>query len=79
MRIWWNLLVAPLPDSLDAQLFINSNAAWIDVRDIADAHVASIEKEAAGGERMIVTAGEFLWHDWSAYLPLSIMNLEFLR
>jgi nucleoside-diphosphate-sugar epimerase len=31
--------------------------AWIDVRDLAEAHVISLEKEAAGGERIIVSAG----------------------
>ena len=27
------------------------------MRDVADAHVLSLEKEAAGGERIIVCAG----------------------
>ena len=31
-------------------------AGWIDVRDIAEAHVAALEKEAAGNERIIISA-----------------------
>jgi nucleoside-diphosphate-sugar epimerase len=34
--------------------------AWIDVRDLAEAHVRGLEREEAGGERIIVSAGEFL-------------------
>jgi nucleoside-diphosphate-sugar epimerase len=33
--------------------------AWIDVRDLAEAHVRGLEREEAGGERIIVSAGEF--------------------
>ncbi|KAH6891736.1 hypothetical protein BKA70DRAFT_1537574 [Coprinopsis sp. MPI-PUGE-AT-0042] len=65
MQVWWNLIIAPLPNSLPAQLFITTNAIWVDVRDIADAHILSLEKEAAGGERILVNAGSFLWHDWT--------------
>jgi len=36
---------------------------WVDVRDIALAHVLALQKEAAGGERIIVTAGHFAWQD----------------
>jgi nucleoside-diphosphate-sugar epimerase len=62
------MVVATLPGCLDPQLLITTNGVWIDVQDIASAHIASIEKEAAGGERIIVTAGAFVWHEWSAYL-----------
>ena len=32
--------------------------SWVDVRDVALAHVLSLEKAAAGGERIIVSAGK---------------------
>ncbi|QRW12684.1 NADPH-dependent methylglyoxal reductase GRE2 protein [Ceratobasidium sp. AG-Ba] len=32
---------------------------WADVRDVAEAHVAAVEKPEAGGQRFFVTAGEF--------------------
>jgi len=36
---------------------------WIDVRDCAKAHVLSLQKEKAGGERMLITGGAFKWQD----------------
>ncbi|KII86217.1 hypothetical protein PLICRDRAFT_114413 [Plicaturopsis crispa FD-325 SS-3] len=38
--------------------------AWVDVRDLADAHRLALEKSEAGGGRIIVSAGSFLWQDW---------------
>ncbi|KAF8608355.1 NAD(P)-binding protein [Ceratobasidium sp. AG-I] len=32
---------------------------WVDVRDLAEAHVAAFEKPAAGGQRFLVTEGTF--------------------
>lgn len=43
------------------------SSGWIDVRDLGEAHVRALEKEAAGGERIIVSAGQFTWQDWSEY------------
>jgi len=36
---------------------------WVDVRDVALAHVVSLQKAEAGGERIIVSAGTFAWQD----------------
>jgi len=33
-----------------------SRVSWIDARDVAAAHVAALEKEAAGDERIIISA-----------------------
>ncbi|KAH6916476.1 D-lactaldehyde dehydrogenase [Coprinopsis sp. MPI-PUGE-AT-0042] len=58
MLAFWHQLIpetkqfAPLP------------GAWVDVRDLADAHVLALEKEAAGGERIFVSAGPLVWQDW---------------
>ena len=40
--------------------------AWVDVRDLADAHALALEKEEAGGNRIIVASGPYKWQDWSA-------------
>jgi len=37
---------------------------WVDVRDVAEAHVRSPEVPEAGQERIIVCAGSFVWQDW---------------
>lgn len=34
-----------------------TGTCWIDVRDVAEAHALALEKEAAGGERIIINAG----------------------
>ena len=38
--------------------------AWIDVRDVAMAHINAIEQEKAGGERFIITSGSFTYQDF---------------
>ncbi|KAJ7351307.1 D-lactaldehyde dehydrogenase [Mycena albidolilacea] len=49
---------------------------WIDVRDLALAHVRALEKEEAGGERIIITAGAFSWQDWLDAAPPSSKYLK---
>ncbi|KAI0262215.1 D-lactaldehyde dehydrogenase [Gloeopeniophorella convolvens] len=39
------------------------SAEWVDVRDLALAHRLAGERPAAGGERIIVTAGPFFWQE----------------
>ncbi|KAF8583135.1 NAD(P)-binding protein [Ramaria rubella] len=39
------------------------SAHYVDVRDLADAHVKALEIEEAGNERFIVSAGVFTWQD----------------
>jgi nucleoside-diphosphate-sugar epimerase len=36
---------------------VGETSNWIDVRDLAEAHVRVLEKQEAGGERFIVSAG----------------------
>ncbi|KAJ7479840.1 D-lactaldehyde dehydrogenase [Mycena latifolia] len=42
---------------------------WVDVRDLALAHVRALQREAAGGERIIIAAGAFAWQDWLDAAP----------
>ncbi|MCF1193406.1 hypothetical protein LRR18_17585, partial [Mangrovimonas sp. AS39] len=51
-------------DSVLAATDRTSGHEWLDVRDFALAHVLAIQKEAAGGERIIVAAGTWKWQDW---------------
>ncbi|PCH42483.1 NAD(P)-binding protein [Wolfiporia cocos MD-104 SS10] len=39
-------------------------SSWIDVRDLAEAHTLALKREEAGGERIIVSEGAFMWQDW---------------
>ncbi|KAL0958148.1 hypothetical protein HGRIS_000315 [Hohenbuehelia grisea] len=39
-------------------------SCWVDVRDLAEAHTLALEKTDAGGQRMIVSAGPYVWQDW---------------
>ncbi|KAI6037909.1 hypothetical protein EDC04DRAFT_2082589 [Pisolithus marmoratus] len=41
-----------------------SGTCWVDVRDVAKAHCLSLEKQEAGGERIIVSSGLFKWQDF---------------
>ncbi|KAJ6535707.1 NAD(P)-binding protein [Mycena capillaripes] len=44
---------------------------WVDVRDLARAHVLALLRASAGGERIIIDAGPFVWQDWRACRSLS--------
>ena len=39
-------------------------SCWIDVRDLAEAHVLAIKKQEAGGERIIISGGPYKWQDF---------------
>ncbi|KAJ7662725.1 D-lactaldehyde dehydrogenase [Mycena polygramma] len=44
---------------------------WVDVCDLALAHVRAPQRDAAGGERIIVAAGAFKWQAWLDVAPPS--------
>ncbi|KAJ6600420.1 hypothetical protein DFH09DRAFT_1243247 [Mycena vulgaris] len=60
-RQFYAMLTEPSP--LATRL---SGACWVDVRDIARAQLLALLKPAAGGERIIISAGAYLWQDWRA-------------
>lgn len=43
----------------DEQIVADVNS-WVDVRDVAEAHVVALEKPEAGGERILFSAGKIL-------------------
>ncbi|KAF9257414.1 NAD(P)-binding protein [Marasmius fiardii PR-910] len=47
------------PETLETKRF-----CWVDVRDVAEAHVRALGKEEAGGKRIIVSAEPFSWQEW---------------
>lgn len=58
---WYNTV---LKKNRDAMFLAKTGSAWVDVRDLAKAHRLAIQKSEAGGERIIVSKGRFVWQEW---------------
>ncbi|PSS37994.1 hypothetical protein PHLCEN_2v177 [Hermanssonia centrifuga] len=58
---WWDAVVKGKKDD---KFLATMGMEWIDVRDVALAHILSLQKEAAGGNRCIVSSGVFKWQDF---------------
>ncbi|KAG6864719.1 hypothetical protein C0991_007672 [Blastosporella zonata] len=71
LRHWYDVI---LGISHSEALLKTEGSGYIDVRDVAEAHTLALEKEAAGGERIIVSAGSFVWQHWREYY-LILQNL----
>ena len=54
LQIWYEIVIANSPISTEE--FSESNS-WVDVRDTALGHVLALEKDAAGGQRIITASG----------------------
>lgn len=48
---------------------------YVDVRDVAAAHIKALQTPGAGGERIIVSAGSWVWQDISKYMANSLPNI----
>ena len=48
------------------------------MRDLGEAHVVALEKEAAGGERMIVRAGVFAYQKWDDLSMKTMLTISSL-
>jgi nucleoside-diphosphate-sugar epimerase len=58
-QLWWNQVVDIPSEGLTKEaLGIKGGNTWVDVRDLAEAHVRALEREGAGGERIIVSGGK---------------------
>lgn len=44
--------------------YLFSGMSWVDIRDVADAVIAGLKVEQAGGERFIITESPYSWQDW---------------
>lgn len=56
-----------LTSTAPADKFKTGNV-WVDVRDLAIGHVRALEKAEAGGERIILAQGSYIWQDFCDYL-----------
>ncbi|KAH6883771.1 D-lactaldehyde dehydrogenase [Coprinopsis sp. MPI-PUGE-AT-0042] len=61
VSMFWHSIASDAPKTRD-QLAVRN--VWIDVRDLAEAHVRALEREKAGGERFVIGAGSFIWQDF---------------
>ncbi|CAA7267197.1 unnamed protein product [Cyclocybe aegerita] len=59
---WYQRLVSESPEEKDE--LSHWSCGWVDVRDTALAHVMALEKEAAGGERIMTPSGRCFWQEW---------------
>ena len=74
---WFDLFFNPI--FKEQELYFAGN--WVDVRDVATAHVAALEKEEAANERILITAGavadqEFIEAAKRAALSLKIKGVQ---
>ena len=60
MAIIYNAMIR---GTMDNATLTNFGNGWIDVRDIAGAHVRALERDEVEG-RIIVSAGSFKVQDW---------------
>ena len=54
--MWYQMVIANVPKTKEA---LSHSSSWVDVRDTALGHVLALEKDAAGGERIITASGAF--------------------
>ncbi|KAJ8703506.1 hypothetical protein PTI98_002124 [Pleurotus ostreatus] len=50
---------------MSSETLTPTGSCWIDVRDLAEGHAKALEVPDAGGERIIISAGPYVWQDWS--------------
>ncbi|KAK0229941.1 hypothetical protein EDD85DRAFT_125874 [Armillaria nabsnona] len=63
-KMWYDTVVQEDLGGLSTNaLLTQPGHGWVDVRDLAEAHVRALEVEAAGRERIIVSAGSCVWQD----------------
>ncbi|KAF7328348.1 NAD(P)-binding protein [Mycena venus] len=53
------------------QATLQAGNCWVDVRDLARAQVLTLLSASAGGERIIISAGPWIWQDWLDATPNS--------
>ncbi|KAI0029796.1 D-lactaldehyde dehydrogenase [Vararia minispora EC-137] len=69
----YKILVLGRPDS---EVSTPGGGSWIDVRDLAVAHILAMERADAGGERITVSQGHNTWQEFSQFFSrLSSLKL----
>ncbi|KZT55415.1 NAD(P)-binding protein [Calocera cornea HHB12733] len=69
-----SFLWSQLQDSKPEDTLGDDAGSWADVRDVALAHILSLQKPAAAGERLIISASGFAWQD--VYDALASVGIE---
>jgi nucleoside-diphosphate-sugar epimerase len=54
LEMWYGMVIADTPKTKE---LLSDSQGWVDVRDVALAHVLALEKDAAGGQRIFAMAG----------------------
>ena len=55
--MWYDVVTKDTPPRTK-EFLAGTSSGWVDVRDAALGHVLALEKEGAGGERIITSAGK---------------------
>ncbi|PFH47275.1 hypothetical protein AMATHDRAFT_87804, partial [Amanita thiersii Skay4041] len=61
---WYNVVAAPNSSGRSNDFLAEVGSSWVDVRDVAASLVKAMNVKEAGGERIIVNAGHYIWQDW---------------
>ncbi|KAH6910648.1 D-lactaldehyde dehydrogenase [Coprinopsis sp. MPI-PUGE-AT-0042] len=61
LKFFWTNIASDAPKTREQ---LGEPSVFGDVRDLAEAHVLALEKEKAGGERIFVNAGSYVWQDF---------------
>jgi hypothetical protein len=54
LQMWYEKVIADSPQTKEA---LSESNSWVDVRDTALGHVLALEKDAAGGQRILTSSG----------------------
>lgn len=57
--IWWSTVINTSAKQTKEALGVLGGSAWVDVRDVAEAHVRALERQEAGGERITASSGQW--------------------
>jgi len=58
------LLASASESSPPTEDFLFKHGSWVDVRNVAEAHVEAVLRPEAGGERFVTSAGHFVFQDF---------------
>ncbi|KAJ6595879.1 hypothetical protein DFH09DRAFT_1135874 [Mycena vulgaris] len=62
---WYRAVLSPNSSGMSNEALAREPpASYVDVRDVAEAHVLALEKDAAGGERFVVSKSFYVYQDW---------------
>ncbi|KAG7087836.1 hypothetical protein E1B28_013774 [Marasmius oreades] len=61
---WYKTLMTQHAGGKSLEFLATKCYSWIDVRDVAEAHVRPLAKEEAGGNRIIISTEPFCWQEF---------------